>query len=40
MNIKREFYFGNLMKVFVYLKCESDWNEIGIELKLLKGMFF
>ena len=39
MNIKREFYFGNSTKVFAYLKCESDWNEIGTESKSLKGMF-
>lgn len=31
MNTKREFYFGNSTKVFAYLKCESDWNEIGTE---------
>ena len=38
-NTKREFYFGNSTKVFAYLKCESDWNEIGTESKSLKGMF-
>lgn len=31
--------FWNSTKVFAYLKCESDWNEIGTESKSLKGMF-
>ena len=31
--------FWKLNESFAYLKCESDWNEIGTESKSLKGMF-